>query len=252
MTKPTETQEETRPAQRMELLAQRAMALGIELADAQLAQFQTYYSEMVLWNRRVNITGITEWQEVLTKHFLDSLSVGLAIPDELKSKGVFLDVGAGAGFPGIPLLIAFTGMRGTLLDSTAKKTAFLRHIVDALGLDAAEVITDRAETLARSPEHRERYDLVFGRGVARMSVLAELTLPFARVGGLVVAQKLVDADEEMETAENAIGLLGGRLKEVIPVAQKGLENRALVVVEKISRTPDRYPRRAGIPSKRPL
>ena len=238
--------------QRFAPLISEASELGISLDDVQLQQLQTYYNEMIEWNQRVNLTGITEWQEVLTKHLLDSLSVSLAIPDEFKRSGAFMDVGAGAGFPGIPLCIAYPGMRGALLDSTAKKTAFLRHVVDLLGLSTLEVITGRAETVAQKPDQRENYDLVFGRGVARMAALAELTLPFARIGGLVIGQKLSNSEDEIAAASNAIRLFGGELKEVIPVTLKGLENRVLIVIEKIGKTPSTYPRRPGIPSKRPL
>ncbi len=236
----------------MEPLRQAVSALGIELVDAQLDKFYTYYKEMVDWNQRVNLTGITKFQDVLTKHYLDSLSVSLALSDELKSNGSFIDVGTGAGFPGIPLCLAFPGMGGTLLDATGKKTIFLEYIVEILGLDRLSVVKDRAETLAMAPEHREVYDIVLGRGLAGMAAFAELTLPFAKVGGLVIAQKLTNASQEIAAASNAIELLGGELKEVIPVAQKGLENRALVVVKKIMPTPMRYPRKTGTPSKNPL
>lgn len=236
----------------MEPLRQAVSALGIELVDAQLDKFYTYYKEMVDWNQRVNLTGITEFQDVLTKHYLDSLSVSLALSDELKSNGSFIDVGTGAGFPGIPLCLAFPGMGGTLLDATGKKTIFLEYIVEILGLDRLSVVKDRAETLAMAPEHREVYDIVLGRGLAGMAAFAELTLPFAKVGGLVIAQKLTNSSEEIAAASNAIELLGGELKEIIQVAQKGLENRALVVVKKIMPTPMRYPRRPGSPSKNPL
>jgi 16S rRNA (guanine527-N7)-methyltransferase len=236
----------------MEPLRQSVSALGIELVDAQLDKFYTYYKEMVDWNQRVNLTGITEFQDVLTKHYLDSLSVSLALSDELKSNGSFIDVGTGAGFPGIPLCLAFPGMGGTLLDATGKKTIFLEYIVEILGLDRLSVVKDRAETLAMAPEHREVYDIVLGRGLAGMAAFAELTLPFAKVGGLVIAQKLTNSSEEIAAASNAIELLGGELKEIIQVAQKGLENRALVVVKKIMPTPMRYPRRPGSPSKNPL
>ncbi|MDA0771271.1 MAG: 16S rRNA (guanine(527)-N(7))-methyltransferase RsmG [Chloroflexi bacterium] len=252
MTYPTELKTEAEINELMQPLAQAAVALGVNLTGTQLTQFHTYYEELIQWNSRVNLTGITEWHEVLTKHFLDSLSVCLAIPDDMKSGGAFLDVGAGAGFPGIPIRVAYPGIRGTLLDSTAKKTAFLTHLIDVLALDGITVITDRAETLARVPEHREGYNLVFGRGVANMAVLAELTLPFARVGGFVIAQKLINAEDEIAAASHAFQSLGGELKKIIPVAQKGLENRALVVIEKTSPTPERYPRRPGIPAKRPL
>ena len=236
----------------MEPLRQAVSALGIELVDAQLDKFYTYYKEMVDWNQRVNLTGITEFQDVLTKHYLDSLSVSLSLSDELKSNGSFIDVGTGAGFPGIPLCLAFPGMGGTLLDATGKKTIFLEYIVEILGLDRLSVVKDRAETLAMAPEHREVYDIVLGRGLAGMAAFAELTLPFAKVGGLVIAQKLTNSSEEIAAASNAIELLGGELKEIIQVAQKGLENRALVVVKKIMPTPMRYPRRPGSPSKNPL
>jgi len=236
----------------MEPLRQAVSALGIELVDAQLDKFYTYYKEMVDWNQRVNLTGITKFQDVLTKHYLDSLSVSLALSDELKSNGSFIDVGTGAGFPGIPLCLAFPGMGGTLLDATGKKTIFLEYIVEILGLDRLSVVKDRAETLAMAPEHREVYDIVLGRGLAGMAAFAELTLPFAKVGGLVIAQKLTNSSEEIAAASNAIELLGGELKEIIQVAQKGLENRALVVVKKIMPTPMRYPRRPGSPSKNPL
>ncbi len=240
------------PTKAMEPLRQAASAFGIELADAQLGNYYTYYKELVDWNQRVNLTGITEFQDVLTKHYIDSLSVSLALSVELKSNGSFIDVGAGAGFPGIPLCLAFPGMGGTLLDSTGKKTRFLQYIVEILELDRLGVVKGRAETLAMAPEHREAYDLVLGRGLAGMAAFAELTLPFAKVGGLVIAQKLTNASQEIAAASNAIELLGGELKEVIPVAQKGLENRALVVVKKIMPTPMRYPRKTGTPSKNPL
>lgn len=252
MTKSTGIDTDANALQAIEPLKQAAEALKIELNDGQLDMFRTFFNELVDWNSRVNLTGITEWQDVLLKHFADSLSVALAIPDELKRNGFFIDIGTGAGFPGIPLLIAFPEMRGTLLDSTGKKTTFLKHIIELLELRNVDVITDRAETAAGDPEHRERYDIVLGRGLARMSAFAELTLPFARVGGMVIAQKLSNAEPEIAAASNAIREMGGTLKEVIPVALKGLENRTLVVVEKTSATPERYPRRPGIPSKRPL
>jgi 16S rRNA (guanine527-N7)-methyltransferase len=164
-----------------------------------------------------------------------------------------IDIGSGAGFPGIPLKIYCPQMRIVLVEATGKKVDFCRHVIAHLALRDIEAIHSRAEDLAHDPDHREQYDLVFARAVADMSVLAEYTLPFCRIGGLVIAQKGARAREEAQAAEHAINLLGGRVQRAIPIELLGLaETRHLVVIAKVARTPPRYPRRPGMPSKRPL
>ena len=237
----------------MELLESGAATLGIPLGARQVGQFQRYYRELVEWNARVNLTSVTGWAEVQTRHFLDSLTVSLAIESELLHSGRALDVGAGAGLPGMPLKIAFPGLKLTLIDATAKKAAFLQHLAGALGLDGVEVVTGRAEALAHASEMREGFDIVASRAVARLSVLAELTLPFCSVGGTVVAQKKAGIDQEIEEARKAIELMGGEIEEVRRIDLPELaEPRSLVVMRKVSWTPANYPRRPGIPKKRPL
>ena len=205
------------------------------------------------WSRRVNLTSVTEWTDVRSRHFLDSLSVSVAIPPDMLQSGRFVDIGSGAGLPGVPLKIAFPGLRPTLIESTAKKTAFLSDLVATLGLNDLRVCTGRAEDLAQDPELRESFDFAVARAVAGMSTLAELTLPFCRIGGLVIAQKKLDARAEIDQAESAIDAVGGRLLDVREVLVEGLEgSRTLVVLEKVRATPTRFPRRPGIPAKRPL
>ena len=229
-----------------------AETLGISLTETQARRFVRYYAELARWNERVNLTAITEWEAVQSRHFLDSLTAAMALPAEMLRAGSFIDVGSGGGFPGIPMKIAFPGMHGTLLDATAKKTAFLTHMRETLGLEGIAVRTGRAETLAHESELRESFDIAFSRAVAEIATLAELTLPFARVGGFVVMHKKADVAAEVERARGAIEALGGRVHEVIPVALPALDDRALVVLEKQRPTDERYPRRPGMPAKRPL
>ena len=230
-----------------------AAGLGITLTDAQRAAFVRYFHALADWNRRVNLTSVDDWEGVQTVHFLDSLSVAAALPREVLDGGSALDVGSGAGFPGLPLKIAFPRLRVALLESVGKKAAFLRAVVDLLALDGVEVLHGRAEELAHRPELREAFDAVLARGLAKMSVLAELTLPFARTGGVVVAQKKGDVAAELAEAGEAVRLLGGG-----PLATRWLrmqdipDERALVSAPKIASTPHRYPRRPGMPNKRPL
>ena len=175
----------------MEKLINGAKRLGIELTPSQLEQFQLYYEELVKWNERMNLTAITDYEEVQTKHFLDSLTIVLAFNNEQFAQRDFclLDVGAGAGMPGIPLKILFPKVRVVLLESITKKTRFLHHIVDCLKLSSVEVLTGRAEELAHQENYREKLDLVVSRAVGKLPTLAELTLPFCRVGGLFVAPR---------------------------------------------------------------
>lgn len=238
----------------MEKLKAGAARLGLELNGSQIGQFQLYYEELVNWNQRMNLTAITGYEEAQVKHFLDSLSVSLALRKygELKRDVRLMDVGSGAGLPGIPLKIAFPQLRLTLLESVGKKTAFLREVVQRLGMEAVEVITGRAEEVAHNPAYRESFDVVTARAVASLAALAELTLPFCKPGGSSIAQKQGDIGQELERSQKAIQLMGGKFQEIIPVDLEGLEGRLLVVVAKATPTPERYPRRPGMPAKRPI
>ena len=237
----------------MDTLLRGAGKLGIELDTSQLDRFEGFYQQLVDWNHRINLTSVTGYEEVQTRHFLDSLSVSTAIPAEMLRGASLLDVGSGAGLPGVPLAVAHPELSVTLLEATEKKAAFLRQLIANLGLAGVDVVRGRAETLAHDMGLRERFDVVASRAVARLPVLAELTLPFCRVGGLVVAQKARGAQQEIEDAELAIAQLGGKLRAVTPVTVPESDTRRLLVtIEKRTSTPSRYPRRAGIPAKRPL
>ena len=230
-----------------------AAALGVSLDDSQVEQFRLYHRELVSWNSRTNLTAVIEWSEVRTRHVLDSLSAAAAIPEDILRGGVAVDVGSGAGFPGLALKIAFPDLDVTLIDSTSKKTAFLRHVSRQLGLDGVVVLTGRAEDLAHRSDLREGFDIVLSRAVARLPVLAELTLPFCRVGGLTVLHKGAGARDEVADARFAIDSLGAAVKEVRVVRVEGGSRRAmLVVLDKLRATLPHYPRRPGIPAKRPI
>ena len=237
----------------MDLLVRGARELGIHLSTQQIDQFQRYYQELVSWNQRMNLTAIVDYQEAQIKHFLDSLTPSLVLSEDIKSEGRVVDVGAGGGFPGVPLKLAFPGMRLALIESVGKKTSFLIHLVETLGLEDVDVYTGRSEDLGVQSDTRESFDLVVSRGVARMRVLMEYTLPFCRVGGTVVTLKKGDIKAEIEAAQHAIDVLGGRLGETRDVDLEGLrDDRLVVVVEKIKPTPSKFPRRPGLPAKHPL
>jgi len=236
----------------MERLISGAGRLGIELSPEQVEQFAVYYRELTDWNRRVNLTAITGYEEVQVKHFLDSLTVTLALKPGDKGFRL-IDVGSGAGLPGIPLKILMPDIKLTLLEATAKKAAFLNHISHKLGLEDVEVVVGRAEDIAHREQYREQFDIVLSRAVASLASLVELTLPFCAIGGRFIAQKKGAVDPELSQATKAIGLLGGKLRETkrIELAEFSGE-RWLIVIDKITPTPEAYPRRAGIPQKRPL
>ena len=241
----------------MQRLIDGGTALGLHMTAKQQAAFQLYYEELVAWNRRFNLTAITDYDQVQIRHFLDSLSCLLAKETRLalgRLNARVIDVGTGAGFPGIPLKLICLNTHLTLLEATGKKVAFLEHVVDRLGLQqTVTVIKARAEDLAHEANHRQRYDLALARAVADLPVVVEYTLPFCKVGGWVIAQKGETGAAEAWAAEKAITLLGGELRRVMPIELSGLpEDRSLVVIEKVSPTPEAYPRRPGIPSKRPL
>lgn len=236
----------------MEKLAQEFLTLsGISLNPRQMTALSRYRDELISWNTRYNLTAIRDPEKVRVKHFLDSLSAYLAIRGS--PMGSVIDVGTGAGFPGLPLKILCPSIKLTLVESVGKKTAFCSHIVETLGLEGVEVIQTRAESLGQIAEHRERHDWALARAVAVMPVLLEYLLPLVKIGGRVLAMKGASAHAEVHAAERATKLLGGHLRQLMPVTLPGVvEERYLVVVDKIAATPGKYPRRAGIPTKRPL
>jgi 16S rRNA (guanine527-N7)-methyltransferase len=241
---------------RIERLRRGAAELGLRLETAQLERFLRYEAILLDWNQRLNLTAITAPTEVEVKHFLDSLTPIVALRSaapEDAAAGRLLDVGAGAGFPGIPLAIAFPTLRVSLLEATGKKCRFLEHVVGELGLANVDVHCGRAEELGHDVRLRARFDFVIARAVAALPALAELTLPFARVSGRVIALKTLDVEDEVRQAAHALKVLGGRPATSLVVQVPGLrEPRRLIIVEKVRATPSAYPRRPGIPAKTPL
>jgi 16S rRNA (guanine527-N7)-methyltransferase len=236
----------------MEKLKQDAQALvGLHLTSRQLILLQRYEDELLSWNNRFNLTAIRESETIRTKHFLDSLSCILALRDSPPNR--LIDIGTGAGFPGIPLKIAMPAMRLTLVESISKKAEFCQHVVKTLGLDGVDILTTRAEEIGQMAQHRQKYDWAVSRAVAAMPTLVEYLLPLIRIGGRILAQKGENAPAETQTAEYAIHLLGGCLHQLIPISLPGVvDERYLVVINKIAATPLTFPRRVGIPTKNPL
>jgi 16S rRNA (guanine527-N7)-methyltransferase len=224
---------------------------GISLLPAQIQAFQAYTDILMEWNRRFNLTAIGDPKAVQVKHFLDSLSCLKVMRLEQGTR--VIDIGTGAGFPGLPLKIAVPRIRLTLIESAGKKAEFCRTVVEHLGLRDVEVVHARAEEAGRDPAHREHYDWSVARAVAELSVLAEYLLPLVKVGGYALAQKGESGPAEAHAAAGSLRLLGGAVEKIIPVELPGIsETRYLVVVKKTGCTPDRYPRRPGVPSKKPL
>ena len=225
--------------------------LGLSLDPDQEAAFARYAVELAEWNQRVNLTAIQKPEEIEVKHFLDSLSCWLALREQPGPR--VIDVGSGAGFPGLPLKILQPDLRLTLVEATGKKADFLSHIVQVLGLEGVEVLPARAEEVGQMAEHREAYDWALARAVAPLSVLAEYLLPLVKPDGRALAMKGPGAQAELAAAEAAIQTLGGEAGEALPVQVPGLEaERFLTVIHKVSATPTKYPRRPGMPAKRPL
>ena len=239
----------------MKQLIEGAGKLGIRLNARQVKQFELYYRELIDWNRKMNLTAITDYSSVQVKHFLDSLTVTMALPQEEMERPDFdiIDIGTGAGFPGVPLKILLPRPRLVLIEPTAKKTAFLRHIIEKLELENIEISNSRAEEAAHLPLYREQFALVLSRAVALLPGLVELTLPFCRIWGRFVAQKKGDLDEEVNGAKKAIATLGGKLNQIKRIELDEFEDvRYLVIVDKICATPNKYPRRPGLPRRRPI
>jgi 16S rRNA (guanine527-N7)-methyltransferase len=235
----------------MEKLKSGAASLGIKLSDEQLEKFETYYRGLIDWNKKVNLTRIINYEEVQIKHFLDSLTVFTVIPPRRELK--VIDVGTGAGLPGIPLKIVSPEIALTLLESTTKKVKFLEHIVEKLELDKVEIVNGRAEEIARDNRYREKFDLVLARALAPLPALVELTLPFCEVGGCCIAPKKGSIEGEVSRALQAIAIMGGRLREVKPVLLAELnDSRCLVIIDKVRPTPPEYPSRPGRPARRPV
>jgi len=231
--------------------AQVHRQLGVRMSAAQLAALARYEQELLDWNSRINLTAIRSSQEIRTKHFLDSLTCLLAFRETPPER--LIDVGSGAGFPGIPLKVLYPKMQLTLVESVGKKADFCRYVAKTLALDGVEVVQERVEVLGQLPAHREQYDWALARAVAAMPVLVEFLLPLVRVGGRALAMKGESGPAEAQTAERAMHMLGGHLRQLVPVHLPGVaEERYLVVVDKVAATPANYPRRVGVPAKRPL
>ena len=225
--------------------------LGITLTDAQVAQFKQLHALLTDWNSRMNLTAIKDPEEVRLRHFLDSLAVVKAISLDEPLK--IMDIGTGAGFPGLPLAITFPNVKITLMDSVAKKLKFVQHVIDELGLTNARVLRSRAEDAGRDNGYRERYDLVLARSVARMPTLAEYSLPLVTVGGTFIAMKGETAQQEAKDAARAILAFGGELDRIVPFEFPTLDRtHYLVTVNKVGRTPSEFPRDVGMPGKEPL
>lgn len=225
--------------------------LEIQLSEKQINQFIQYYELLVEWNKVMNLTGITEWEEVVQKHFVDSLALIHAI--ELTESYKVLDLGTGAGFPGIPLKIAFPHLEIVLLDSLNKRIKFLNEVIAQLGLTGISAYHGRAEEFAKKTEYREQFDLVVSRAVANLSTLSEYCIPYVKIGGYFVSYKSGDVQEELEKSEKAIDILGGCLEDVeeFTLPQSDI-SRTLVIIEKEQSTKKKYPRMGGKPSKEPL
>lgn len=238
---------------RMDKLVQGARSLGLELSQQQLEQFHVYMEKLREWNRKANLTSIREGEAIQLKHFVDSLTVVRMLPPPTQQRLKLLDVGSGAGFPGVPLKIARERISLYLLDSIGKKTRFLEQLSRDLGLEDVTVLNGRAETLAHRWDLRESFDFVVARAVAPLSTLLEFTLPFCRVGGRMAAQKIETYAREPGDFRHALSTLGGKLLTDAPVEAEGLgSGRRILLFEKVFPTPDEYPRRPGVPLKRPL
>lgn len=227
--------------------------IGVSLDRVQMEQFFRYYELLIEWNKVMNLTAITEMEDVVVKHFIDSISLVNGIQKLPEVSATMIDVGTGAGFPGIPLKIAFPELSVTLLDSLNKRVNFLNEVIGQLGLERIVAVHGRAEDFGRNLKYRERFDFCVSRAVASVSTLAEYCLPFVKVGGYFVPYKSGKIDEELEMGKGALKVLGGEMEDVVKFQLAGTEmERSFVMVRKVMGTPGRFPRKAGVPSKEPL
>lgn len=235
-----------------ELAATAKSLLGYTLSQDQIAKLQILEAELMDWNERINLTAIRDSEGIRTKHFLDSLTLLLAW-DRNNPPVSIIDIGTGAGFPGLVLKLIWPTSRVTLVESVHKKADFCRHIAERLNLTGVQVVAKRAEAVGQDPDHRQTYDLAVARAVARMPILMEYLLPLVHRNGQVMAMKGETAPAETQSAEKAIQLMGGKLNRLIHVELPGVvEERFIVVVNKVARTPEEYPRRTGVPAKNPI
>jgi 16S rRNA (guanine527-N7)-methyltransferase len=235
----------------MENFKRKASALGVELSEKQLEQFRRYYEMLVEKNKVMNLTAITEWDEVIDKHFIDSISLIKAC--DLSGEKYILDLGCGAGFPGIPLKIAFPNLKIVLLDSLNKRILFLQEVIEALGLEKVEALHGRAEDYARKAEYREQFDYCVSRAVANLTTLSEYCIPYVKEGGSFISYKSGKVKEELKEVKKALFLLGGNVEDTITfeLPETDME-RIFVKIKKEKKTPKKYPRKAGLPGKEPL
>ena len=225
--------------------------LGVRLNDIQKEQFDRYYELLVEWNRVMNLTGITDYDEVNLKHFTDSLTIVRI--NNMENVPTLIDIGTGAGFPGLPIKIAFPHIKVILLDSLNKRIKFLDKVIEELNLDNVFTLHGRAEDYAKKVEYREQFDTCVSRAVANLSTLSEYCLPFVKEGGNFISYKSAESDEEISHSEKAINLLGGKINRVEKFVLPGSDmRRALVKIDKVKSTPKKYPRKAGMPGKEPL
>ena len=233
----------------MQELEKKAKKMQIELSNQQLEQFYLYMNLLLEWNEKINLTAITDPKEIILKHFIDSITIA----PYLKNAQSILDIGTGAGFPGIPLAILENSKDFVLMDSLNKRIIFLQEVIQNIALTGVHAIHGRAEELGKEKEHREHYDLVTSRAVAKLNILLEYMLPFVKVGGRCICMKSQEIEEELEEAKQAIELLGGKLERVDEIILPESDvKRKIIVIQKVRQTPIKYPRKPGTPSKEPI